>query len=44
MLRANILAAESEETGVFNIGSGEAVTINELGGVIVSVRGKNLKM
>jgi len=39
---ANIMAAESEEAGIFNIGSGEAVTINELAEVIVNLCGKNL--
>lgn len=44
VVRANIMAAESGETGVFNIGSGEAVTINELATVIVKFCGKNLEM
>ncbi len=41
VVRANITAAESKETGVFNIGSGEAVTVNELAGAVVNLCGKN---
>lgn len=44
VVRANIMAAESGETGVFNIGSGEAVTINELATAIVSLCSKNLEI
>lgn len=44
MVRVNIMVAESKETGVFNIGSGEAVTINELAGVVVKLCGKNLEI
>ncbi len=43
VVRANITAAESKETGVFNIGSGEAVTVNELATVIINLCGKNLE-
>lgn len=42
VVRANIMAAESRETGVFNIGGGEAVAINELASAIVKLCGKNL--
>lgn len=43
VVKANILAAESEEVGVFNIGNGSSVTIAELAGMIVTLLGKNLK-
>lgn len=43
VVKANILAAESEEIGVFNIGSGSSVTIAELAGMIVTLLGKNLR-
>lgn len=43
VVKANILAAKSNETGIFNIGSGEAVTINELAGAIISLTGRNLE-
>jgi len=35
VVRANILAAESEVSGVFNIGQGQRVTINELAELII---------
>ncbi|MBU4222183.1 MAG: SDR family oxidoreductase [Euryarchaeota archaeon] len=44
VVRANIMAAESGESGIFNIGSGEAVTINELAEVIINLCGKNLEI
>lgn len=44
VVRANIMAAESGETGVFNIGSGEAVTVNELATVIINLTGKSLEL
>ncbi len=44
VVKANIMAAENRETGVFNIGSGEAITVNELASVIVKLCGKNLEM
>jgi UDP-glucose 4-epimerase len=36
-VKANILAAESGLSGVFNIGSGEGTTINRLAGMIISL-------
>lgn len=42
--RANIMAAVSKETGVFNIGSGKGVTINELGAAIISLCGKDVEL
>ncbi len=44
VVKANIMAAESSETGVFNIGSGDAVTINELADVIMKLCGKELEI
>jgi len=44
VVRANILAAESDKAGVFNIGGGRRVTINKLAKMIVNLIGKdNLK-
>lgn len=34
VVRANVLGAEAAEPGVYNIGSGEAVTVNRLAGII----------
>ena len=42
-VEANILAAESEATGVFNIGKGEKISINQLAELIISLAGSNLK-
>lgn len=44
VVRANVMAAESKETGVFNIGSGEAMTINELGAAVISLCGKDAEL
>ncbi len=41
VVRANILAAESNETGVFNIGCGASTTINKLAKAIINLLGKN---
>jgi UDP-glucose 4-epimerase len=40
---AAILAAESDASGIINIGSGNTVTINELVEIIVRIVGKDLK-
>jgi UDP-glucose 4-epimerase len=40
---ATILAAESDATGIFNIGTGNRVTINQLTEFILKVTGKDLK-
>jgi UDP-glucose 4-epimerase len=38
---ANILAAESGATGIFNIGSGNRVTVNDLSQLIIKLSGKS---
>ncbi len=43
VIKANILAAESDTSGVFNIGRGENGTINNLTKTIASVMGKDLR-
>ena len=42
-VEANILAAESEATGVFNTGRGEKISINQLAELIITLAGSNLK-
>ncbi|RLC69625.1 MAG: GDP-mannose 4,6-dehydratase [Chloroflexi bacterium] len=44
VVEANILAAESEATGVFNVGSGSQISINELARLIRRLVGKNLEL
>ncbi len=39
---ANILAAESEAAGVFNIGRGERITINQLVELVIGLAGSNI--
>lgn len=41
VVRANILAAESEATGVYNIGQGQSITINELATLITRIMNKD---
>ena len=41
--KANIVAAESDATGIFNIGSGKSVTINDMAHLITKLVGSNLK-
>ena len=41
VVRANILAAESAATGVFNVGQGQSITINELANLAVRIMNKN---
>jgi UDP-glucose 4-epimerase len=41
VVRANILAAESRASGVFNIGSANKVTINELAQLAIELSGKS---
>jgi UDP-glucose 4-epimerase len=41
VVRANILAAESDVTGVFNIGQGQRVTISELARLIIHIVNKD---
>lgn len=40
---ANILAAESDAIGVFNIGGGESVTINQLARLIIGLLGSSVE-
>ena len=42
VVRANILAAESDATGVFNVGQGRSITINELAKLITRIMNKDL--
>ena len=42
VVRANILAAESKATGIFNIASGKRITINDLASLIIKLCGKKL--
>ncbi len=39
---ANILTAEGEASGVYNIGSGKKVTINGLAGLVIGLSGRDL--
>ncbi len=39
---ANILAAEGTASGIYNIGRGESVTINELAQLVISLSGRDL--
>lgn len=41
VVEANIQAAESEVTGVFNLGNSQSVTINQLTNLIIELTGKN---
>lgn len=43
VVNANIIAAESKETGIFNIAGGKQVSINELAKHIMQITGKNLQ-
>lgn len=42
-VRANILAAENDAEGVYNIGSGKNTTINQLAEAILKLMGKDLR-
>ena len=44
VVNANILAAESNAIGVFNIANGKTITINELAKLIMKIYNKNLKL
>jgi len=44
VVRANILATEGEAQGVYNIGTGEAISINRLAQVIAAITGKKLQI
>lgn len=41
VVRANILAAESNASGIFNISRGESITINQLAQLTISIIGNN---
>lgn len=43
VVEANILAAESKQTGAFNIGLGKSITINKLFEIIKDVTGKDIE-
>ena len=43
VVEANILAAESEATGVFNIGRGQSISITRLTELILGLAGNNVK-
>lgn len=43
VVEATILAAESNASGVFNIGSGESTTINKLAQLITNIIGENME-
>jgi UDP-glucose 4-epimerase len=43
VVQANIIAAESKATGVYNIGSGRSTRINELARDILGISGSNLQ-
>jgi UDP-glucose 4-epimerase len=43
VVEANILAAESEATGVFNIGRGQSISITQLAELIIELTGINVK-
>ncbi len=42
VVQANILAAESDAEGTYNIGGGKSTTINQIAGSILNLMGKNL--
>jgi UDP-glucose 4-epimerase len=42
-IQANIIAAESNATGIFNIGTGGNTTINELAEAIIKIMGRDLQ-
>ena len=42
-VEANILAAESETSGIFNIGSGQGITINRLVKLVLELTGSQVK-
>lgn len=43
VVQANLLAAESDAIGVFNIARGERTSLNELANLITNIMGKDLK-
>jgi len=43
VVEANILAAESDAAGVYNIGRGERITVNKLAGLVIELVGSNVE-
>lgn len=43
VIEANILAAESDADGIFNIGTGKSITINEMTELIINLLGSDIK-
>jgi UDP-glucose 4-epimerase len=43
VVNANLLAAESNATGIYNIGIGESVSLNELADMIIRLIGNNIQ-
>ncbi len=43
-MAANILAAESDAYGLFNIAQGKSITINELAKLVTTIMGKNIEL
>lgn len=43
IVRANILAAESDAAGIFNVGGGKAISINDLARLVMKLSGINLQ-
>jgi len=41
--RANIISAESDATGIFNIGGGKKITINDVARLVLKLAGSNLE-
>ncbi len=44
VVAANILAAESDAYGLFNIAQGKSITINELAKLVTTIMGKNIEL
>ncbi|NAT11090.1 GDP-mannose 4,6-dehydratase [ANME-1 cluster archaeon AG-394-G06] len=44
VVSANILAAESDAKGVYNVATGKRITINELANVIMAIMGRDLDL
>lgn len=43
VVKANIITAEGDATGIFNIGGGKSVTLNDLTRIILKLTGSNLE-
>jgi len=44
VVKANILASKNKEIDVYNVGSGNKTTINELAKIIMKIKGKNIEI